>query len=899
MKERHINRRIIVAIMFLVLSGIGIILYRNEKTWKPDGLKVELMENPVGIDTLSPAFSWKVNGKEEGVYQKAYQIVVAATRKKLSEGEYLIDSGWCESGENTYVKLENAEKILNNNQIYYWKVRIKDGKDNYSHFSEVNTFSTGVGAEWQETNGIWSADEATYIFLRNKFELKSSDIERAILSIIALSPEDTRQYVYSVYLNEKYVGSGPAQMAGNKYYYNSFDVTKEISRKNVLGAVCYSNKEQGFLCQLTVYYTNGAKETVVNSSRDIAQWKCMNGNAAYGLNENMTGTGYYLGNAENIDAEYYPMGWLKENYDTASWETPVYTWTLKEQELSPYQTENMQKYYSSPSEVKEIEKGHYFIDLGKEIIGGIAVKIPEHVKNSSKLILHYGEELNEDGSVRYQMRTGNVYEEIWNVKGNTEKWESFGIKAFRYIEIYSEDIQINKNIIQGVELRQPFQDSAAEFYSSDNLLNEIYQLTKNTVKATNQNLYVDSWSRERGAYEGDAWINMLAAYAFEDHYTLARVSNEYLYTKRTWPAEYPMYAVFCAWQDYMYTGNIDSLKENYDRLKENLSGIIIDDNVSLVKNNYGEDGYNRPLVDWPETERDGYAYNDAEYNTVVNAVACASLRKMGKIAGVLHKEAEEEYYSKISDAIKKAMIEQLYDEEKGCFSDGLNSKYEKIPHYAQHATAYALYAKIYNTDIMKDNMVAYLKSQGEIRMSVFGSYFLLQGLYDNDAGDYAMKLLTEANPEKEHTWAYMLNTDKATITTEAWSTKIKDNMTFSHPWGASPAAFIVQGMFGIEPKEAGFTEFDVKLQPGQVKEASVKVPVIKGDIEVSYLLDQNNLLEKIVIKIPSNTTANVKIPEAYIKGKELYMKKSRLEMQKINGYRTFKLEAGTYEIDTE
>ena len=64
MKERHINRRIIVAIMFLVLSGIGIILYRNEKTWKPDGLKVELMENPVGIDTLSPAFSWTVNGKE-------------------------------------------------------------------------------------------------------------------------------------------------------------------------------------------------------------------------------------------------------------------------------------------------------------------------------------------------------------------------------------------------------------------------------------------------------------------------------------------------------------------------------------------------------------------------------------------------------------------------------------------------------------------------------------------------------------------------------------------------------------------------------------------------------------------------------------------------------------------
>ena len=54
------------------------------------------------------------------------------------------------------------------------------------------------------------------------------------------------------------------------------------------------------------------------------------------------------------------------------------------------------------------------------------------------------EELNKDGSVRYQMRTGNVYEEIWNVKGNTEKWESFGIKAFRYIEIYSEDIQINK-----------------------------------------------------------------------------------------------------------------------------------------------------------------------------------------------------------------------------------------------------------------------------------------------------------------------------------------------------------------------------------------------------------------------------------------------------------------------
>ena len=50
-------------------------------------------------------------------------------------------------------------------------------------------------------------------------------------------------------------------------------------------------------------------------------------------------------------------------------------------------------------------------------------------------------------------------------------------------------------------LRQEFDDNASDFISTNQVLNNAYQLAKYTIKAASQDLYVDSQNRERVPYE--------------------------------------------------------------------------------------------------------------------------------------------------------------------------------------------------------------------------------------------------------------------------------------------------------------------------------------------------------------------------------------------------------------
>lgn len=651
---------VLVIVLIWINSIAGNFLWQKEGgTWTPDGLKVNLLDEPYGINTHNPSFSWHVGGK--GIYQKAYQILISKTLQDMENEDYIIDTGWQGSSNNTYVKIHCNERIFEDNTVYWWKVRVADTEGNISSYSQIRSFSTDIGKEWRSLNGIWNEERSDYCFFRTEFELDDREIEKAILSVTALSPEETRQYVYNMYLNGSYIGSGPARLKGEKISYNTYDITEILEKKNVLGAICYSNTEQTFLCQLTCFYADGSKDIVVNSGRDLDRWNVFNGDEAYGKNHKMISTAYYVANAENINGTEYPNGWLEEAYNDDGWDSPIITRTFFSDELYSYETENMEKYYVSPKTVEYKGSGHYFVDFGKEIVGGVQINASNQNGVPVEAIMRFGEELNKDGSVKYQMRTANVYEEIWTLDNGRQQYENIGMKTFRYLDIHTDKIWLSKENIKGIALRQSFDDSKAYFKSTSGLLNDIYDLCKYTIKATNQNLYVDSQSRERDAYEGDVWINMMASYAVQDNYTLARVSNEYLAEKRTWPAEYPMYAVMCTWQDYLYTGNKDSLIEIYGQLKENMDSLVINHNCGLVKNDYGEDGFNRPLVDWPETERDDYRYEEAKYNTVVNAIASCAYRDLARVAKVLGNDSDAERYLSLASYIKESMIKNLHN----------------------------------------------------------------------------------------------------------------------------------------------------------------------------------------------------------------------------------------------
>ncbi len=747
-----------------------------------------------------------------------------------------------------------------------------------------------------------SAEKRNYVFLRQAFSLTDEQIdrlERATVSVSAKSPESTRQYVYNLYLNGEFVGLGPARYGNKTIYYNTYDVTDMLAAgTNVIGAINYTTAEKSFLLQMTVFYKDGTSEVLLNSGRDRTDWRALDGTAAFGDNGTSIGTNYYFAAAENLNATVYPFGWTEADYDASAWQEPASCGAfVASYALLPYPADNVGREYIPVASVQQIRGDNYLIDFGREVVGGLQLTID--VPASVTLTIRSGEELAANRrSVQYKMNTGNVYEEFWTLKAGSQTLENIGMKTVRYVEIIGSPVEITADMVRAVAIKQAFSSDESSFESSDEVLNRIYDTMKYAIEATNGDLYTDSQSRERAAYEGDAFINMLSSYSFEDDYSLARFSCEWLYDHPTWPAEYKLLSVSSAWLDYLYTGDARSIETYYTVLQGKLFENCFDETYGLLKrpNNNGG-GANALLVDWPASDRDGYAYSEAVYNTVFNAVAYGAYCDMAKIADALGKTEDAAHYNAIAATIKTSMMEKLYIPEQGAFSDGLTATGARIDHTSQHATAYALASGVYDSQTMADDMANFLRSQGEIRMSIYGAYFLLEGLYNAGAGDLALSLM--ANPdttEGTRSYAYLIDKLGMTICAEAWNETLKSNMTYSHAWGTAPASQIVRGLFGIRPTSAAFATFDIRLQPGALDYASVQVPTVKGEIAVEFDTRAADTLLDVSVHIPANTTATVTLPTMGATAVTLLVDGVEVDATVANGTVSLELGSGTHTL---
>lgn len=79
----------LVYALFLLMIGSADALARRAKGPRVsvDGLRVENLTNPLGIDALSPRFSWRIVSDERDVMQQSYHILVASSPEKLAEGK--------------------------------------------------------------------------------------------------------------------------------------------------------------------------------------------------------------------------------------------------------------------------------------------------------------------------------------------------------------------------------------------------------------------------------------------------------------------------------------------------------------------------------------------------------------------------------------------------------------------------------------------------------------------------------------------------------------------------------------------------------------------------------------------------------------------------------------------
>ena len=535
-----------------------------------------------------------------------------------------------------------------------------------------------------------------------------------------------------------------------------------------------------------------------------------------------------------------------------------------------------------PVEMIGLAPNNFFVDFGRAAFGTVELTIDSPVGNRS-IEVHLGEVLagkhiidrKPGGSRRYRRMTLPIEAGLhtYTVAITPDARNTSGaavllpkevgeVMPFRYCELVGVPGEL-KNISQ-IAVHYPFNDKAAEFHSSDQVLNQVWDLCKYSIKATTfAGVYVDG-DRERIPYEGDAYINQLGHYCLDHEYAMARRTIEHLFANPTWPAEWQMHMPMMAWAEYLYTGDTNLLAQHYDDLSlKTLSalaredGLIVEDKAKMTPEFHRSLNLKQGmhvLVDWPATskaradgERDGYDMRPV--NTVANAFHYRTLVLMEKIADALGRSSDAKKWGAQAARVRTSFNAVFFDAKNKRYVDGENST-----HSALHANMFPLaFGLVPETNVA--DVVEFIKSRG-MACSVYGSQHLLEGLFGAGAEDYALSLLTATN---DRSWLHMIEAG-STITMEAWDNKYKENQDWNHAWGAAPANIIPRLLMGIEPIEPGCKRIRIRPQIASLKEASIVTPILQGPVSVA--IKQEAELWDAQITVPDGTVAEVHVPTA-------------------------------------
>ncbi|MDV6331173.1 alpha-L-rhamnosidase [Asticcacaulis sp. 201] len=167
---RLTRRYALASVGSLAVASYGVAKARVTKdSLRVAGLRVNQVENPVGVQTQDVRLSWQLNTTARATKQTLYRVMAASTAQNLASGHYdLWDSGRVSGDGNLDVAYSG--KPLASRQQVWWQVQVWDTHGRTAR-SAAATWEMGLlapsdwTAEWIAIeNQEMSADRATGLF---------------------------------------------------------------------------------------------------------------------------------------------------------------------------------------------------------------------------------------------------------------------------------------------------------------------------------------------------------------------------------------------------------------------------------------------------------------------------------------------------------------------------------------------------------------------------------------------------------------------------------------------------------------------------------------------------------------------------------------------------------------
>lgn len=689
-----------------------------------------------------------------------------------------------------------------------------------------------------------------HMLVRKSFDLPAAPVAGKLL----ITADD----YYLLYVNDQFVGQGPAPGYHFHYNVNTWDVAdKLVAGPNVIAVHvyyqglrnrvwCSADYRQGMFVDLCVQMQDRAPITIVSDET----WRIRISPA-----HRIAGViGYDTQFREDIDGRLLDQGWRQAGFDDSQWAQPAVRaledtgYTFVEQSTPP-----LAVYRVSPFTTRQISPGWYQFDFGKEITGQVALRVPGPAGH--RIEVRCGEELNPDNTVRYQMRCNCTYQDFWTLAGKAqEEVEFFDYKAFRYVEVVSAPCAVNEVNVQAIVRHYPCDERAAAFRCSNAVLDDIWTICASGVRSCSQETLVDCPSREKGQYLNDAAVSAHSHMLLTGDTRLARKVLEDAALSRTVcpgllavaPGAFPQEIAEASllwpvllWEYYQHSGDapfvrqmlpvLDGLMRYWQR-HENPVGLLVD--VCEKWN----------LVDWPAGYRDNYDF-DLDPDTggrgcqaVLNAhyyrclQACHSIcQAAGVDVSVLSQKLE---------TFPETFARTFQHARSSLFVDAVGSSHSSL-----HANAMALYAGLVPA-AAGPAVVFFLRQKG-MACGPWFAYFHLRGLIEAGLAELAFDLMTR---DDERSWPNMLR-QGATACMEVWGADQKPNTSFCHAWSSAPVPLLVEHFLGIQHCQPGWRS--IRIQPHMPRLLSsvrLQLPLPEGRLGVTY--SRTDRLEMYSLHVP-------------------------------------------------
>lgn len=489
------------------------------------------------------------------------------------------------------------------------------------------------------------------------------------------------------------------------------------------------------------------------------------------------------------------------------------------------------------------------LDFGKELHGGIQIFCWRAFKEyGTSVRIRFGESAMEAMSDLggESNATNNHALRDLDVRLVDMSMTPVGRTGFRFvrIDLLDEGSRIELKTIKAVQhIRND--KYIGSFYSSDELLNKIWNIGAYTVHLNMQEYIWDGIKRDRLVWMGDMHPEIMTIMSVFGHHSIVGDSLDFVRDDTPLPGwinnmpTYSMWWIISQHDWYFYTGDIEYLKEQ----REYLLGLSKQMNDSIDKNGKDSTPEHR-FVDWPSST------NPEGVDNGIQAIHYMATKCMKELFKVLE---EEEAYKECEDALLKL------------------EKYKTDPTCSKQSAALLVLAGLADAAEVNESTISIDNAKG---YSTFMAYYILKA--KALAGDYSgalssireyfggMITLGATTFWEDFDLEWLKNGAPIDEITEEGKINVHASYgaycykgyrhSLCHGWAGAVSAWLSQYVLGIHYKNISGTEIELKPQLCDLKFVEGSYPTKYGVIRLKYSKLEDGAIHTDILECPSEIT---------------------------------------------